>query len=134
MAEEGLKEVETYVSCLQNTVAQFISNMPIMDLCLAAEQRPGSRVSRRWWDQDRVDVEGMRTEDRKAVHTDGVGGYGRDGDRYGQLIRWDYTVANVILWTEPNYPFAYDLGLELHHPIMSMLGGHGGRLEREIER
>ena len=44
MVEAGLKEVETYISCCQITVAQFIATRPIMDLCLAAEWRPGSRV------------------------------------------------------------------------------------------
>ena len=44
------------------------------------------------------------------------------------------TVANIILETEPNAPIASARGLELHHPIISMLGGHGGRLERERER
>ena len=43
------------------------------------------------------------------------------------------TVANIILETEPNAPIASARGLELHHPIISMLGGHGGRLERERE-
>ena len=33
--------------------------------------------------------------------------------------------------TEPNAPLTYALGSEHHHPIMSKLGGHGGRLERE---
>ena len=56
-------------------------------------------------------------------------GEGRDGDRDRQLIRWEDTVANVILGMEPNAPLAYATGLELHHPIMSMLGGHGGRLD-----
>ena len=45
MAEAGLQEVETYVSCLQNIVAQFISTRPIMDLCLAEERRQESRVA-----------------------------------------------------------------------------------------
>ena len=36
MAEAGLQEMETYVSGLQNTVAQYIATRPIMDLCLAA--------------------------------------------------------------------------------------------------
>ena len=36
----------------------------------------------------------------------GAGGDGRDGDGDGQLIRWEYTVANVILGTEPNAPLA----------------------------
>ena len=45
MAEAGLHEVETYVSRLQNTVAQFIMTRPIMGLCMAAERRPGLRVT-----------------------------------------------------------------------------------------
>ena len=45
MSEAGLKEVDTYVSQHQNTVAQYIATMPIMDLCLAAKQRPGPKVT-----------------------------------------------------------------------------------------
>ena len=41
MAEAGLKEVETYVSFRQNTVAQFISTRTIIDLCLAVERSLG---------------------------------------------------------------------------------------------
>ena len=48
MEEAGLKEVETYVSCRQNTVAQFIVTRTIMDLCLAAERRPGSMEVKQW--------------------------------------------------------------------------------------
>ena len=47
------------------------------------------------------------------------------------MIRFEDTVANVILGTEPNAPLAYAPVLELHHPIMSMLGGHRGQLVRE---
>ena len=32
MAEAGLQEVETYVSCHQNTVTQFVATRPIMDV------------------------------------------------------------------------------------------------------
>ena len=71
IAEAGLQEVETYVSLRQNTDTQFISNMTIMDLCLAAEQRPGPWVSTRCWEQDGVDVEGMRMADREAGRTEG---------------------------------------------------------------
>ena len=35
---------------------------------------------------------------------------------------------------EPNAPLAYAPGMELHLPIMSNLGKHGGRLEIDIER
>ena len=42
-----------------------------MDLCLAADRRPGPRVSKRWSEQDGVDVEGMRMAARKAERTEG---------------------------------------------------------------
>ena len=67
MAETGLQEVETYVSRRQNTVA----TRPIMDLCLAAEQRPGSRVAKRWWEQDGLDLDRMRTVDQEAERIEG---------------------------------------------------------------
>ena len=63
--------METYVSRRHNTVAQFIVIKPIMDLCLAAERRPGLQVYKRWRKQDRVDVEGMRTAVREAEQTEG---------------------------------------------------------------
>ena len=47
MAEAGLREVETHASCRQNTVSQYISTRPIMDLCLVAKRRPGPRVAMR---------------------------------------------------------------------------------------
>ena len=52
MVEAGLQEVETYIACRQNTVAQYIVTRPIMDLCLEEEQRPGTMVSQWWWDQE----------------------------------------------------------------------------------
>ena len=48
MAEAVLQEVHTYVSRLQNTVAYVIATRPIMDLCMASERRPGTRISKRW--------------------------------------------------------------------------------------
>ena len=56
----GLQEPETYVYLQQNTVAQCIATKPIMDLCLAAKRRPGPRVAMRWWEQEGLDLEGMR--------------------------------------------------------------------------
>ena len=60
-------------------------------------------------------------------------GDGQDGDRDG-LNRWEDIVANLILGTEHNNLLASTPGLEIHHLIMTMLGGHGGRLEREGNR
>ena len=58
--------METYASHHQNTVAQFIATRPIMDLCMAAERRPESRVANRWWEKDGLYLEGMRTADQEA--------------------------------------------------------------------
>ena len=55
---------------------------------------------------------------------------GQDGDGYG-ISWWEDNTAHITLGTDPNAPLAYDSGLELHHPIMSTLGGNGGQLERE---
>ena len=41
MVEAGLEEVNTYVSQLHNTFAQFIETRLIMDICLVTERRPG---------------------------------------------------------------------------------------------
>ena len=71
MAEVGLQEVETYVSCFQNTVANFNVTRTIMYLCLAAERRPGPWVSKRWWEKKGVDVEGMRTASWEVERTKG---------------------------------------------------------------
>ena len=49
MKAVGMEEVETYVLRLQNTVTQYISTRPILELCLAAEQCPGVRVLKIWW-------------------------------------------------------------------------------------
>ena len=60
----------------------------------------------------------------------GGGGDGQDGYRE-ILIRWVDNVACVTLGTDPNDPLEYDLGLELHQPIMSTLGEPGKRLETD---
>ena len=53
---------------------------------------------------------------------------GRGGDRqYGdgdRLNRWEDNVANLILGTDHNDTLAYALVLELHHIIMSTIGGN----------
>ena len=40
----NLEEVKTYVSNLQITVTQFIAYIPVMDMSLVAERRPGEQV------------------------------------------------------------------------------------------
>ena len=45
-----------------------------------------------------------------------------------------HIVATNTLGMEPSAPPASAPGLDNNRPDMSMIGGHGGRLEREIER
>ena len=74
MAEAGFQEVENYVSRQQNTVAKYIATRPTMELCLAAKRRPGPRAEMPWWEQEGLDLEGMRKADWEADHMGG-GGY-----------------------------------------------------------
>ena len=41
-----------------------------MDLCLAAKRSPGPRVSMRWWEQEGLDLEGVRMATREAEQTE----------------------------------------------------------------
>ena len=49
-----------YITHRQNTVAKYIMNRPIMDLCLETEHNPRLRLSRRWWEQPALDILGIR--------------------------------------------------------------------------
>ena len=71
MTKAELQEVDNDVSCRQRTSAQSIVTSPIMYLCLELDRRPGPRVSKCWWKQDGLDVEGMRTAAWEAERTEG---------------------------------------------------------------
>ena len=49
MGEAGLGEVETHFDRRQNTAAQFITTISIIDMCLMSERRSRVRVYQRWW-------------------------------------------------------------------------------------
>ena len=66
-----MQEVETYIYHRLNKVAQFIAIRTIMDLFMVAEKRPGTRVSKRLWEQYGVDMEGMWTADWDRERTEG---------------------------------------------------------------
>ena len=69
MEEAVLQEVEAYISCHHNTVTHFINTRTILYLRLAAARSPGSRVAKRWWEQDGFNLEGMLVAARGAGHT-----------------------------------------------------------------
>ena len=60
LEEAGLEGIRKSITRRQNTVAQYIATRPILDLCKRATRRQGARVSRRWWDQAGIDLEGAR--------------------------------------------------------------------------
>ena len=70
MTEAGLQEVDNYIRCCQNTVAQYIATRPITDLFLSGNRRPEPRVENRWWEQDGLDLVGMRMASREAEYTE----------------------------------------------------------------
>ena len=42
-------------------VAQYIAIRPILELCEEVEQKPVARASKRWWKQERNNLDGERT-------------------------------------------------------------------------
>ena len=65
MAEAVLEEVKRYVSCRNNTVEHINTTIPITDMLLAAERRPGTWLYQRWWWWDNLDPEEMRAAGRE---------------------------------------------------------------------
>ena len=69
MVKSGFEGIGTYITRRQNTVAQNIATQPIMDLCVKSSRRPGAWVSRRWWEQDGLYLEGGKN--RSSEESDG---------------------------------------------------------------
>ena len=57
-----MERIRKSITKRQNTVAQYIATRLILDLCEKATRGPGARVSRRWWDQAGIDLEGARKQ------------------------------------------------------------------------
>ena len=68
LGEEGYEGIRNSVTRRQNTVVQYIATRPILDLCERSTRRPGARVSRRWWEQAGIDLEGVKK--RAAVEAE----------------------------------------------------------------
>ena len=66
MSKAGLEEVDMYFLCHQNTISQYISTCPILELCMEAEWRLGEKVAKRWWDKIRLGLEVVWVEERVA--------------------------------------------------------------------
>ena len=68
MEEAGFEKIGAYILKGQNTVAQYITTRPIMDLCKKTVQRPGIWVAQRWCKQEGIDLAGARA--RTATEAD----------------------------------------------------------------
>ena len=88
-------------------------------------------VSKQWWEQERLYLEGARAAAVAADEGGGGGGGGRGGRSIRELKREDYKSFKYHIGTESSVPVAPVLVLEHHRPTMSMLWGHGGRSKRE---
>ena len=60
MVVPGFEGIGKCITRRQNTVAQYIATRPILDLCERSAWRKGARVSRRWWEQDGLELEGAK--------------------------------------------------------------------------
>ena len=59
---DGIKEIETYIYRWHNIVSQYISTLPILDLCMKADMGTRSQVTT-WWGYQ----EGLVLTSRQAV-------------------------------------------------------------------
>ena len=50
MKEAGFTDVRTSINRRQNTVAQYITARPLLDLCEGTTHQVGARVKMRWWE------------------------------------------------------------------------------------
>ena len=111
MKEAGFKEIRTAINNRQNTVAEYISTRPLLDLCEGTNQIWGAMVSRRWWNQKGIDWEQVKarvaeTESKSEKDTDdeeersiASGGSGSSGAEWSgaSVDSWDVKQTSLIL-------------------------------------
>ena len=88
MMTVGLEEVETYVLHHKNNASQYITTRPILELGLAAEQQSGAQVTRRWWEQDGINLgQEYRRAEEQTGEAEAEGE--REGDtKMAAMERW----------------------------------------------
>ena len=99
MAEAGFEGIGTYVTRRQNKVVQHIATRTLLDLCERSARRPGAWVSRRWWEQDGLYLEGGEEEGSGGIGRRGGnkgGGGNAPGNNNGLGIRAGVQISNLI--------------------------------------
>jgi hypothetical protein len=69
----GLKTITHYMDVRQQTVANFIVNQPIYELCAGAVRKRGSPVQPFWWDQP-MDLDTARERGLQPLPQQGLPG------------------------------------------------------------
>ena len=95
MKEAGLTDVQTSINRRQNTVAQYISTRPLLDLCEGSRQREGERVTLRWWEQSVIDWEKAKAKETETKSTSGVES---GADMEGEEGRVTGGAAGAAVW------------------------------------
>ena len=67
MEEAGFEEIGVYITRRNNMVARYIATQPVLELCERSFCRTGAWVSRRWWYQEDIDLEGFRERAAAAL-------------------------------------------------------------------
>ena len=62
--------METYITQIQNAFAQYLATRPILELCEGAERQLGVRVSKRWWEQEDINLGGEQVAAEAAKAAD----------------------------------------------------------------
>ena len=72
LTEAGFEGIGKYTTRRQKMVTQYIATRMILDLHERSNWRPGARVSRRWWEQVNIYLEGeKKTVTETAAESDG---------------------------------------------------------------
>ena len=72
----------------QNRVAQYIVTQPILDLCEKTVRMLGTWVEKRWWEQEGLDLAGVRAPKWKIR--------GEKSRSSGELKSWTNKVATNL--------------------------------------
>ena len=56
--EAASEEVGTYITRKHNVAAQYIAMWMILELCEEAERRPRVHVTKPWWEQEGINLDG----------------------------------------------------------------------------
>ena len=67
MGEAGFEGIRKLVTRRQYTITQYIVTRPILYLCERATRRPEESVSRHWWEQASIDLEGAKKRVTEAL-------------------------------------------------------------------